>query len=227
MLVNLILSQCEHCCPGKIPIWRICAQTARSKSWSWHRQTALHPTWAISTLSTFSTKTSTRLLLYTCNASMACSASFNARSVFFQDGVELIRSLRLSEHLNANSVVGDSCMAGLLPEVAGVTFSDSDSAPVQKFLNPDLEIFKFEIPTLVQAPATIDPTVIHPCFYLRNDRRLLLLPELKSDSGSGVRRNFWLAKFLTSHHVRMRKVIFYISNTLIKLINMAQEFVFR
>jgi len=26
-------------------------------------------------------------------------------------------------------------------EVAGVTFSDSDSAPVPKFLNPDPEIF--------------------------------------------------------------------------------------
>jgi len=33
---------------------------------------------------------------------------------------------------------------------------------------------------------------------------------------SGVKRNFWLAKFLTTRHVRMHKVIFYISNTLRK-----------
>jgi len=36
--------------------------------------------------------------------------------------------------------------------------------------------------------------------------------------GAGVKRNFWLAKFLTSHHVRMHRVIFYIPNALIKLI---------
>jgi len=59
--------------------------------------------------------------------------------------------------------------------VVGVTFSDSDSAPVTKFLNPDPHpvrlFFKFENPTPVQTPATIiDPTVICPCFYLRNDR---------------------------------------------------------
>jgi len=35
---------------------------------------------------------------------------------------------------------------------------------------------------------------------------------------SGVKRNFWLAKFLTSHHVRMHRIIFYIPNMLIKLI---------
>jgi len=29
-----------------------------------------------------------------------------------------------------------------IPEVAGVTFSDSDFAPVLKFLNPDPEIFQ-------------------------------------------------------------------------------------
>ena len=33
------------------------------------------------------------------------------------------------------------------------------------------QFFKFENPTLVQTPATIiDPTVIYPCFYFRNDR---------------------------------------------------------
>jgi len=60
-------------------------------------------------------------------------------------------------------------------EVAGVTFSDSDSTPVSKFLNPGPDpcpaiFFKFENPTPVQTPATvIDPSVIYPCFYLRND----------------------------------------------------------
>ena len=53
-------------------------------------------------------------------------------------------------------------------KVAGVTFTDSDSAPVPKFLIR--KFFKFENPTPVQTPATIiDPTVIYPCFYLRND----------------------------------------------------------
>ena len=58
--------------------------------------------------------------------------------------------------------------------MAGVTFSDSDSAPVQTFLNPGPDpgpaILKFENPTLVQTPATIiDPTVIYPCFHFIND----------------------------------------------------------
>jgi len=34
-----------------------------------------------------------------------------------------------------------------------------------------------------------------------------------SSSESGVKRNFWLAKFLTSLHVRMHRVTFYISDT--------------
>jgi len=34
---------------------------------------------------------------------------------------------------------------------------------------------------------------------------------------TGVKRNFWLAKFLTSHHVRKPRVIFYIPNAVIKL----------
>ena len=45
--------------------------------------------------------------------------------------------------------------------------------------------FKFENPTPVQTPATIDPTKIYQCFHLRNDLADLLLPKLKSDSGSG------------------------------------------
>jgi len=32
-----------------------------------------------------------------------------------------------------------------------------------------------------------------------------------------VKRNFWLAKFLTSRHMRMHRIIFYLSNTLRKL----------
>jgi len=59
------------------------------------------------------------------------------------------------------------------PEVAAVTFSESESAPVPKIFNPGLgkgpEFFKFENPTPVQTPATIDSTEIYPCFYLRND----------------------------------------------------------
>jgi len=39
-------------------------------------------------------------------------------------------------------------------------------------------------------------------------------------------RNFWLAKFLTSRHVRMQRAIFYISNTLRKLLIRAQGLVF-
>ena len=76
---------------------------------------------------------------------------------------------------------------------------------------------------------------------LKNDmfrpRRLLLLPKITSDpdpvfrkfesgSDSGVKRNFWLAKFLTSRHVRVHRVIFYISNTLRKLMIKAKGSVF-
>jgi len=54
-------------------------------------------------------------------------------------------------------------------DVAGVTFSDFDSA-VPKFLNQGPEFFKFENPTLVKNPATIINTaVIYPCFYLKYD----------------------------------------------------------
>jgi len=57
------------------------------------------------------------------------------------------------------------------PEEAGVTFSDSDSAPVPNFSIRVRLFFKFENPTPVQTPATIiDSTVIYPCFYLRHDR---------------------------------------------------------
>jgi len=46
-------------------------------------------------------------------------------------------------------------------------------------------------------------------------------------TGTGVKRNSWLAKFLTSRHVHMHKIIFYISNTQIKLMIWAYSFVFR
>jgi len=64
--------------------------------------------------------------------------------------------------------------SGITPEVAGVTFSDSDTAPVPKFMNPVpdpvRQFFKCENPTPVQTPATIiDPTLIYPCFSLIND----------------------------------------------------------
>jgi len=72
--------------------------------------------------------------------------------------------------------------------VAGVTFSDSDSVTVPKFLIPGPQpgpaIFQFANPTLVQIPATIiNPTLIFPCFYWPH--RLLLLPKFWSNSGSG------------------------------------------
>jgi len=137
-------------------------------------------------------------------------------------------------------------------EVAGVTFLDSESAPIPKFLNPGPAIFKFEDPTPVQIPAAItDLTVIYPCFYLGNNHtdscfcrnwkmtpdrgpvihnfwlRTQILARNKNTefcqirlrlSGSGVKQNFWHAKFLTSHHVRMHRVMFYIPKTLTKLI---------
>jgi len=50
-----------------------------------------------------------------------------------------------------------------------------------------------------------------------------------STMGTGVQRNFWLwlAKFLTSRHVCMHKLIFYVSNTLRKLMIRAYGLVFK
>ena len=91
---------------------------------------------------------------------------------------------------------------------------------------PVWQFFKFENPTPVQTPATIDPTVIFPCFYLRNDHKFLApVP----DAGPNEKHRIlpestlviWIwcqAKFLTSHHVRMHRVMFYRPNTRIKLI---------
>ena len=47
------------------------------------------------------------------------------------------------------------------------------------------------------------------------------------DTALGVKWNFWLAKFRTSRHVGMHKVVFYISNTLRKLMIRAQDLVQR
>ena len=58
--------------------------------------------------------------------------------------------------------------------VAGVTYSDANSAPVPKCLNRVWIwvrlFFKFENPTSVQTPATIiDLIVIYPCFCIKID----------------------------------------------------------
>jgi len=68
-------------------------------------------------------------------------------------------------------------------------FSDSDSASVPKFLNPDpgTEIFQiWESDSCSDSGYTINPTEIFACFLLKKWQcRLLLLQKLKSDSGSG------------------------------------------
>jgi len=55
--------------------------------------------------------------------------------------------------------------------VAGVTFQTPTPLLFQNFWIWVRLFFKFENPTLVQTPATtIDPNVIYPCFYQKNDR---------------------------------------------------------
>jgi len=170
----------------------------------------------------------------------------------------------------------------LFSQVASVTFSDSDFAPVPKFLNLCPQIFQmwesdscsdstyhlsnrnflwFNLRNDYVATLSVDValnvwftrngmcaknnniytwheqammerlgriiSVVACChsanlcahaarpFRSQQLRSLLLLPKLKCDPS--VKRNFWLAKFLTSHHVNMHRVIFYISNTLRKL----------
>jgi len=85
--------------------------------------------------------------------------------------------------------------------VAVVTLSGSDSSPVLTFFNPDPapKIFKFENPTSVQTPATIDATEVQQCFHLRNaicEKHRLLLLTMKSDTGkvSVFFTNFFLRK---------------------------------
>jgi len=72
-------------------------------------------------------------------------------------------------------------------EVAGVTFSDSDSVPVPKFLNQGTS--KFQI---WESDCCSDSGYNHrsnhnlPMFsHKKWPHRLLLLPQLKSDSGYG------------------------------------------
>jgi len=55
--------------------------------------------------------------------------------------------------------------------VAGVTFSDFDSNPVPKFLNPDPGPAIFQIWESESCSTIIHPTLIYPCFYLRNDHK--------------------------------------------------------
>jgi len=64
------------------------------------------------------------------------------------------------------------------------------------------------------------------CFYLLYLRLLLSRSVHRLDFGflrSSVAGNFWRAKFLTSNHERMQRVILYTPNTLIKLIIRGQR----
>jgi len=81
-----------------------------------------------------------------------------------------------------------------MPEVAGVTFSNSESAPVRKFLNPGPGPAIFQI---WESDSCSDSGYSHrsnhnlPMFLLKKwSNRLLLLPKLKSDSGSGFSQIF-------------------------------------
>jgi len=74
-----------------------------------------------------------------------------------------------------------------LAEVAGVTFSDSDSAPVPKFLNPDPAILQ-----IWESDSCSDSGYSHrsnrnlPMFFpKKRPQRFLLLPKWKSGSGFG------------------------------------------
>ena len=72
-------------------------------------------------------------------------------------------------------------------EVAGVTFSDSNSAPVPKFFNPGPEIFQ----NWESDSGYYRCNPGSPLFLLQKwPRRLLLLPKLKSDSGTVFSRIF-------------------------------------
>jgi len=79
--------------------------------------------------------------------------------------------------------------AGQLPEVAGVIYSDSYSAPVPKFLNPvpGTEIFHiWESDSCSDSGYNHQSNLNWPMFLLKKwPHRLLLLPKLKSDSGAG------------------------------------------
>jgi len=103
------------------------------------------------------------------------------------------RDALFGDHLRALELCADNGGITFAAEVAGVTFSDSNSAPVPKFLNtdPDPEIFlKFENPTPVQTPATVDPTGNLSVFtYERNTQTPATAEIEKSDTGSIFSRN--------------------------------------
>ena len=74
--------------------------------------------------------------------------------------------------LDTGVYCAEAGMHAFRSKVAGVTFSESDSAPVPNFGIRVRLFFKFENLTPVQTPATIiNPTIIYPCFYLRNDHK--------------------------------------------------------
>jgi len=81
---------------------------------------------------------------------------------------------------------------GYITEVAGVTFSDSDSAPVSKFLNPGPAIFQiWESDSCSDSGYNHQSNLNLPMFLLKNwPHRLLLLLKLKSYSGSGFSQIF-------------------------------------
>jgi len=88
-------------------------------------------------------------------------------------------------------------------EVAGVTFSDSGSAPVLQFLNPDSAIFQ-----IWESDSCSDSDYSHrsnrnlPMFLLMKwPHRLPLLPKFKSDSGSGVKCGSPLQKKKATTHL--------------------------
>ena len=81
------------------------------------------------------------------------------------------------------------CTTRLLhkPEVAGVTFSESDFAPVKKFLNPGPGIFQiWESDPCSDSGYNHRPNRKFPMFLLKTwPHRLLLLHKLKNDSRPG------------------------------------------
>ena len=71
-------------------------------------------------------------------------------------------------------------------EVAGATFSDSDSSPVPKYFNPSPKIFLISESDSCSDSGYRRSKRNLPMFLLKKwPLRLLPLPELKSDSGSG------------------------------------------
>ena len=81
----------------------------------------------------------------------------------------------------------------LAADVAWITFSDSDSAPVPKFWNRTWvrNCLKFKNLTLVQSPATIDATEIEQCLFRTEAKtfvksmQTLVTVKNKTDSSSG------------------------------------------